>query len=158
MGTLKLNNILLLATLLFFNSCKEIHKKEKGYCNKYISGGMGFSLLLNEISETNFKELSITSKKIGKLKFLKKYIDEKNFVLGDSILLSDTIFLKFKDKTYKLHSFKNGNMEIFTDGRNGEKYQNCFLESMSFNGEIIKRESNLTFKIPLPNKPDKIQE
>lgn len=149
MDILKLNKVLILSFLLFFYGCKEIHKKTKGYCNKYISGGMGFSLFLDKVSEFEFEQISITSKQIKNLKYIKKYVGEKNFIIGDSILLTDTLLITFKDKIYKLHSFKNGAIEIFTDGENGENYENCFLKEINFNKKIIKREQDLTFKIKL---------
>ncbi|WP_064967473.1 hypothetical protein [Tenacibaculum ovolyticum] len=152
MDILKLNKILVLGLVFCTYGCIEVHEKPKGYCNKYISGGMAIGFSLSDDIEFNeLNSISIKSSIKGKLYFFEKNIEYKKLIIRDTLLLSDTLFLNFRDKIYKLHSFKNGNMEVFTNGRNGEKYENCFLESMNFNGEIIKRESNLTFKITLPN-------
>ena len=158
MDILKLNKIVILGIIICFLSCKKNHKKPKGYCDKYISGGMLINLKIsNTITDSEFESINIKSKNKGDLVFLEKKAEHRRLIINDTLLLTDTLFLNFKDETYKLHSFKNGDLEI-TPGEGGDNYENCFLHEMYLNNDLIKKEWNITFKITLPNKPDKVQE
>ncbi|WP_157578222.1 hypothetical protein, partial [Tenacibaculum ovolyticum] len=85
MDILKLNKIVIVGFIICFFSCEEIHKKPKGYCNKYISGGMGMNFSLNgDIKNNELKSINIKSKINGNLNYFKKITKVKQLVIGDS--------------------------------------------------------------------------
>ena len=149
MDLLRLNKILLTGLMLFFVSCDDIHRKPEGYCDTYVSGGVGFSLFIYGVSDIDFTELSCISNMKGKLNYVNKINERKSLIIGDTLSLKDTLFLDIKGKTFKIHNFINGPMETFTSGEDGRKYENCFLQEMTFNDTILRREWDLTFKIKL---------
>ncbi len=152
----RLNRIVLLFLLLI--SCeKTVEKKAIKDC-KYISGGFGFTMYIDddkisELSEVDFNRIKVdgVSKMRGKLNIEKHsdYVAKRNYlIINDTLFLIDTLIINIRNKSYKLYDFVNGGIEV-SSYVTGKKFENCFLKEMKINGKIVKREEDLSFKFEL---------
>lgn len=148
MGILKLSKIVLMAIFLLL-SCQEEKKME--YINDYISCGSGFWITLKASDTLNVNEVKVKykNKELAIDTIYTEYRNTINLAYRDTIPLSDTLEVLYKNRKWHIYDFKNTQELVIT--KYPKKEIICRISTVSINGKSQKDNNDNTIVIDLEN-------